>query len=198
MRGPTLRTRPLPQLLLGLTLMLLAAGCSEDDPTSPTDGPVVTDEITVTLNQINVVRDCDGGSGGEFAYKFYIDEYVDGELVRTHLTTDWNSFSANNNTAWDPDYSASFQLQRRPGVHFDVRVALRELDSIEHFMRGEFVKHDVTKDRPAWTPTRGNGDVGYDLYDSTKRYGEVEFLADIDAACEVSMTYSVSFAPVQP
>jgi hypothetical protein len=64
---------------------------------------------------------------------------------------------------------------------------MRELDQVEDFMSGRMIWHDATSKDGPWTP-----DVGYDLYDSSKRTGVVEWdITGGRSTCTAKMTYSV-------
>jgi hypothetical protein len=182
--------------LLLLLSPLLATGCG-GDPSNPM-GPEAPafDQITVSLDEIDIVRDCDGGSGGEFAYMFYVVTEEDGQETQTYLDTTYTSFDATNYTAWDPGLDATFTLPRKSNQSFRVRMRIRELDSTEDFSEGVNIRHTVEGGRPAWTPASGETIDAYTLYDSAQRIGVMDWEFSPRADCQGRMTYTVSVTPV--
>jgi hypothetical protein len=185
-------TRFLPALLI---ITFLAAGCGEDDA-SPTGPSVpVFDEITVSLDEISIVQDCDGGNGGEFAYMFYVVTEEDGEEVETYLDTTYTSFTGTNYLSWDPGLDVTFTLERKPGSAFRVRMRMRELDSTEDFSEGINVWHTIEDGQPAWSPGGASSIDGYTLYDASKKIGLLDWEFNPRADCRGNMTYTVQVAP---
>lgn len=188
----TLKPRKFSMLTL-VAMLLAAAGCgNEDDPLAP-EVQVLWDEITVDQTLIDVIKDCDAGSAGpgEFAYKFYVIVREDGQ-EKTYLSTDYTSFSANDNVSWDPSNEATFRLPRRAGASFSVRMAIRELDSVEEFSAGRFYNHNTTNsNEELWQPDNG----GYSSYVKSTPRGEVVWDLDRSSACRVIMKYEVIIKP---
>lgn len=178
---------------LTLVLLIAVAGCGDDDsdPTGPAQ--IVTDRITVALDDITITRDCDPGGGGpgEFGYQFYIVLFENGTETGRELDDDWGSFSADDNSSWDPSGSATFTLERREDVQFNVRLRIRELDSVEQFSQGTFVPH-INGGNPAWRPGPNGGVTEYTLYDSAQELGIVDWGWRVNDDCYGSFTYSVS------
>ena len=141
--------------LLVLPGLLVLGACGDDDSPMAPAAPIF-DEITVSLDQINIERDCDGGAGGEFSYKFYVRVFEDDTEIATYLSQDFSSFSSGNFTAWDPNVETTFTLERRSSLRFEVRLSVRELDNFEDFSSGSFISHVVASGRPAWAPKEGN------------------------------------------
>ena len=168
-------------------------GCGDEEgPVSPA-APAVWDDITVTQTRIDVIQDCDPGSQGpgEFAYKFYVIVKEDGQET-TYLKTDYTSFTADNNVGWNPGNKASFRLPRRAGASFSVRLAIRELDSVEEFSAGRFYNHNTSNSsEELWQPDNG----GYSSYTRSATRGEVVWDMVQNSACRVIMKYEVVIDP---
>ncbi len=173
---------------LGLVL-LVGCGSDSSSPTEPT-GPAepIFDDVTISLDRIAIIRDCDEGTAGdgEFAYKFYVTEVVDGADGRVYLDPDYGSFTAGDDTAWDPGQHVTLRLERREGISFRVRLAMRELDSVADFEMGRHVVHDATMPGMPW------GTSEYDLYDADRQVGVITFVIDQRSTCRAEMTYSVT------
>lgn len=179
--------------ILILSLVLVAA-CGDDDagPTGP--APIVTDEITVALDDITITRDCDPGSGGpgEFSYQFYVVLFENGTEAGRELDDSWGSFTADDNTSWDPSGTATFTLERREDVQFNVRLRIRELDSVEQFSQGTFVPHVNGLGPLPWQPGPNGGVTEYTLYDSDRERGIVDWDWRVSDDCFGSFQYSVT------
>lgn len=173
-----------------LPLVLLAACGSDDDGPSAPAGPVF-DEVTVSLDRMEITRDCDGGAGGEFGYQFYVVVKQDGTEVDRRGFDTYSSFTAGNDTAWDPGFSTTFTVERREGVRFEVRMRIRELDSIEDFSQGTFVAHAGGGVTPAWGPAPNGGVTEYTLYDSGQRTGQIDWEFRARADCRGWFRYTV-------
>lgn len=174
--------------------LLFVAGCGDDDSGPAGPAPIVTDEITVALDDITITRDCDPGGGGpgEFAYQFYVVLFEDGTETGRELDDSWGSFSADDNTSWDPSGTATFTLERREDVQFNVRLRIRELDSVEQFSQGTFVPHVNGLGPLPWQPGPNGGVTEYTLYDSARERGIVDWDWRVNDDCFGSFQYSVT------
>jgi hypothetical protein len=178
-------------LILGLLVALAGCGDDDADPTGP--AAIVTDQITVALDDITITRDCDPGGGGpgEFGYKFYIVLFENGTEIGRELDDDWGSFAADDFTSWDPSATATFTLERREDVQFNVRLQIRELDSVEQFSQGAFVPH-INGGNPAWRPGPNGTVTEYTLYDSGQERGIIDWEWRFSDDCFGSFQYSVT------
>jgi len=180
--------------LIPLILILLgSAGCSDSDdggtgPTTP-----VFDDVVVSLDEIRIGRDCDpDGGAGEFSYKFYVVIFDETGEIDQVLDSNWNSFSANDGDTWDPSYEASFRIERRAGMRFNVRLNVRELDGSFETSMGTFVGHAGASGSNAWQPNDSGGVQDYTLYDSAQRLGIVDWDWQSGSDCSGGFRYSVT------
>jgi hypothetical protein len=186
--------RSLLSLLLVACLTTLAA-CGDDDGPAGPSAPVF-DQITVSLDEIHVIRDCDADGPGEFSYIFYVVVLEDGEEVATYLDAAWNSVSVTDGGKWDPGVTTSFVLERRAGVQFNVRMRVRELDgAIEEFTQGTFVGHVNEDGRAPWSPSPSSGVTEWTLFDSAQGIGIIEWDYWASESCRGMLTYSVTREP---
>ena len=190
----------LPSIPLILFLVLFGpVGCGSDDDDGGT-GPStpVFDDVVVSLDRITVTRDCDPNDGaGEFDDRFYVVIFDETGEIDQVLDSDWNSFTANNGDSWDPGGDATFRIERRAGMRFNVRLSVREFDgALEEFLQGTFVGHDVESGGAAWSPNASGGVTEYTLYDSTQRVGLVDWDWWAADSCNGEFRYSVTATEV--
>jgi hypothetical protein len=183
----------LPLLLFG------PVGCGSDDDDGGT-GPTATvvDDVVVSLDRITVDRDCDPSGGvGEFGYQFYVVLFDESGEIDRVLDSDWNSFMATDGDSWDPGGTASFRIERRPGMRFHVQLRVREFDgALEQFSQGTFVGHDGTTGADAWGPNDSGGVNEYTLYDSAQRVGIIDWDWWAADSCRGEFRYSVTATEV--
>jgi hypothetical protein len=121
-------------------LALFSIGCSGDDdsPTGPAGGPTpgtTYDEITISLDRLNVRYDCDLNpvgitQPGDFRYDFDVDTLSDNGSDWLAVTSHGEAGAAVSNGGYKniTNRKASFRFPRVNGQSFRVRLMLREAD----------------------------------------------------------------------
>lgn len=195
-------------LALGLvTIMVSCSGSDSNNPMGPDGAAKVTyDDISVSLNSVNVKYDCDYDPAGvnqpgDFHYYLNVDTLnADGKWVAA--SNNKSEFAAINNggSKAPSNEKASFKLRREDGQKFRVRVGIREADTggddfndvltVTHIYNGSSGQ--------LYPPESGK----YSTYNSTTDYGTMTLSINkrdrkwvlgvlTGEGCQLSMTYSV-------
>jgi hypothetical protein len=166
-------------------------GCGDEDSPAapPKPAPVVTDEITVSLKDIQVVQNC---TNGFLQYQFYVVATVDGTET-TYLTTNWSTIQSDDGDVWTNLTSTTFELPRRAGAEFRVRAAVKEwIGPTEAWSRGRNMYHEpLRSSSELWQPDAG----GYASYNASQKIGSVSWDVISQAACRIELNYDVEVTP---
>jgi hypothetical protein len=199
--------------LLSMGLVTLMVSCSGNDsnPMGPDGSSSTTkyDNISLSLNSINVKYDCDFDPAGvnqpgDFHYYLNVDTLdANGKWVAAS-NNKTESASINSGGSKSPsNEKASFKLRREDGQKFRVRVGIREADvGADDFNDVLTVTHIYNgSSGQLYPPESGK----YGTYNSTTNYGTMTLSINkrdrkwvlgvlTGEGCQLSATYSVRVA----
>ncbi len=177
----------LTQSILGTFVMLALFGCGKSPVAPGAPAPTIVDDVVVSLDFLDVIRNC----AGTLQYKFYVVATESDGSKTTYLTTDYITIVAADGEKKPVNRTANFQIERRVGQTFDVRCAVKALDSRNlEFTEGRFYFHDYDPALLLWEPT-----AGYDAYNNAQQEGTVVWEMFQNSDCRVLFEYQVRVLP---
>jgi hypothetical protein len=196
-------------------LAVFAIGCSGDDnsPTGPNPGSaVIYDDITVSLDRLDVKYDCDFNvagvtNPGEFRYKFFVDTLSDNgsDWIRVSGTHESSASISNGGYKNISNHKASFRFPRNSGQAFRVVMSLREVDPDGNdFNRSHAVTHIYS---PSSTQMYAPDGTNYSSWSNATKVGTMSWNINVRdrswvlgvltvEGCNATMKYSVTVREV--
>ena len=153
-------------LVLLSSLLLLAAGCGDDNPAAPVieeEPTPAIDEITIDFRSVYAQWDCDTGAkgAGDFRYRFKIHRN-DGtnDSPTWTLLKDFGEKDValhSGERSFLAGLTHAFKLPRESGKQFKITIFIRELDTGgDDFSQGVGIIHEYVPEQPLWSPARSN------------------------------------------
>lgn len=196
--------------LLGIglvTVMVSCSGSNSSNPTGPDTSPSVAyDNITVSLNSVNVKYDCDFDPAGvnqpgDFYYSLNVDTLdSSGKWVAVSKNKEEFANIDSGGSKAPSNEKASFKLRRDGNQKFRVRVGIREADTGGNdFNETLNVTHlNNGSSSQLYPPETGK----YTTYNSSTNYGTMTLSINkrdrkwvlgvlVGEGCQLSTTYSV-------
>jgi len=194
-------------ILLAAVLFVTACGDDDGNPTGPGGGGVTAEnathfDFTLAMSSLNIVRDCDGASPGEFVWRLVIrkdDEF--GGQVMVHDTGENTVVASDGDRPGITMDDVTFRLPNDPEAEFQVEYWIRESDGATNsFSNHSWVTHGLDTGRDQmWAAGSSYESDRYTENADGSGSGLMKFSVWNDfSACSGAAYYYVTWTPVRP